>query len=152
MTSHTPIPTTEDEALQIRELSRLLDLGTPSLVSSDGKRMELPEPIFLLLKSIARNMQLGQSMVMLPDHQPLSSQEAADLLGVSRPHVVKLMESGQLPYHKAGTHRRIYLKDLAAYQAQRDEQRHAALNSIAKEAFDVGLYERSAMPEGGQDE
>jgi excisionase family DNA binding protein len=152
MTIHTPIPSTEAEALQIRELSRLLDLGTPSLLGSDGKCMELPVTVFLLLKDIARNMQLGQSMLVLPDHQPISTQEAADFLGVSRPHLVKLMESGKLPHHKAGTHRRIYLKDLVAYQARRNEQRHAALNNLAKEAFDSGLYDRSAIPEGGRDE
>jgi len=74
------------------------------------------------------------------------------LLGVSRPHLIRLLESGNLPYHKAGSHRRVYFKDLIAYQKRRDAERKAALNRIAKEAFEFGLYDRTAMPEGGEDE
>jgi excisionase family DNA binding protein len=74
------------------------------------------------------------------------------LLGVSRPHLIKLLEAGELHYHKAGSHRRIYLKDMAAYQKRRDTERKAALDRIAKEAFESGLYDRTGIPEGGEDE
>jgi hypothetical protein len=57
-----------------------------------------------------------------------------------------------LPYHCAGSHRRIYLKDLVAFQKRRDAERKAALDRIAKEAFESGLYERTGIPEGGEDE
>ncbi len=57
-----------------------------------------------------------------------------------------------MPYHKIGSHRRIYLKDLIAYQKRRDVERKAALNQIAKEAFESGLYDRTGIPEGGADE
>jgi excisionase family DNA binding protein len=122
------------------------------LVGTDGERMELPNAVFRLLKDIARNMQLGRAIVLIPENQQLTTQRAADLLGVSRPHLIKLLEVGELPYHKAGSHRRIYLKDLAAYQKRRDAERKAALDSIAKEAFESGLYDRTGIPEGGEDE
>ena len=79
-------------------------------------------------------------------------QRAADLLGVSRPHLIKLLEAGELPYHKAGSHRRIYLRDLVAYQKRRDAERKRALDGIAKEAYEAGLYDRTGIPDGGEDE
>jgi len=97
-------------------------------------------------------MQLGRAIVLIPENQQLTTQRAADLLGVSRPHLVKLLESGKLPYHKVGSHRRIYLKDFVGYQKRRDAERRASLDRIAREAFESGLYDRTGMPEGGQDE
>ena len=142
----------ESEEVQIRELNRMLQLGSPALIGADGERLELPGAVFRLLKDIVRNMQLGRAIVLIPENQQLTTQRAADLLGVSRPHLIKLLEACELPHHKAGSHRRIYLKDLAAYRKRRDVERKAALNRIAKEAFESGLYDRTGIPEGGEDE
>jgi excisionase family DNA binding protein len=147
-----PVTLPPSDEGQIRELNRMLETGTPSLVAPGGERLELPDAVFRLLKDIVRYLRFGRAVTLIPEDQQLSTQRAADLLGVSRPHLVKLLESGGLPYHKTGSHRRIYLKDLLAYQARRDEERKAALNQIAKEAFDSGLYDRTAIPDGGQDE
>lgn len=149
---HEPVALPESEDIQIRELNRMLQLGSPALVGIDGERLELPAAVFRLLKDIVRNMQLGRAVVLIPENQQLTTQRAADLLGVSRPHLVKLLEAGGLPYHKAGSHRRIFLKDLVAYRKRRDVERKAALDRIAKEAFTSGLYDRTGIPEGGQDE
>jgi len=65
---------------------------------------------------------------------------------------VKLLEEGALPFHKAGSHRRIFLRDLLVYRKRRDVARKAALDRIAKEAFESGLYEHTGIPEGGEDE
>jgi len=62
------------------------------------------------------------------------------------------LESGELPYHKAGSHRRVYLRDLITYQKRRDAERKDALNRIAKEAYEAGLYDRTGIPEGGEEE
>jgi excisionase family DNA binding protein len=149
---HEPIALPESEELQIRELNRMLQGGTPALVGTDGEKVELPHAVFCLLKDIVRNMQLGRAIVLIPENQQLTTQRAADLLGVSRPHLVKLLAAGELPYHKAGSHRRIYLRDLVAYQKRRDSERKQALNRIAKEAYEAGLYDRTGIPEGGEDE
>ncbi len=149
---HEPVTLPESEAAQIRELNRMLRLGTPALVGADGERLELPNAVFRLLKDIARNMQLGRAIVLVPENQQLTTQRAADLLGVSRPHLIRLLEAAGLPYHKVGSHRRIYLKDLVAYRKRRDAARKAALDRIAKEAFESGLYDRTGIPEGGEDE
>ena len=150
--THEPVALPESEAPQIRELNRLLQLGTPALVAADGERLDLPDAVYRLLKDIVRNMQLGRAIILVPENQQLTTQRAADLLGVSRPHLIKLVEAGELPFHKAGSHRRIYLKDLLAFQKRRDEERKAALNRIAKEAFESGLYDRTGIPEDGADE
>ena len=130
----------------------MLEAGAPALVSADGQRMNLPDAVFRLLKDIVRNMQLGRAIVLVPENQQLTTQRAADLLGVSRPYLIKLLEGGELPYHKVGSHRRIFLKDLVAYQKQRHAERRAALDQIAREAFESGLYDRTGIPEGGEDE
>jgi excisionase family DNA binding protein len=147
-----PVTLAESEEAQIRELNRMLQLGSPALIGADGERLELPDAVYRLLKDIARNMQSGRAIVLIPENQQLTTQRAADLLGVSRPHLIKLLEAGALPYHKAGSHRRIYLKDLVDYQKRRDAERKAALDSIAREAFESGLYHRTGIPEGGADE
>lgn len=149
---HEPVALPECEEIQIRELNRMLKIGSPALVGADGERMQLPNSVFRLLKEIARNMQLGRAIVLIPESRPLTTQRAADLLGVSRPHLIKLLEAGELPYHKAGSHRRIYLKDVAVYQKRRDAERKAALDRIAREAFESGLYDRTGIPESGEDE
>jgi len=149
---HQPVVLPQSEETQIRELNRILQLGAPALVAADGERLELPNAVYRLLKDIARNMQLGRAIVLIPENQQLTTQRASDLLGVSRPHLIKLLEAGELPYHRAGSHRRIYLKDLIAYQKRRDNERKAALDRIAREAFESGLYDRTGIPEGGDDE
>jgi excisionase family DNA binding protein len=149
---HEPIALPESEETQIRELNRVLQGGAPALVGADGAKVELPNSVFRLLKDIVRNMKLGRAIVLIPENQQLTTQRAADLLGVSRPHLIKLLESGELPYHKAGSHRRVYLRDLVRYQKRRDAERRKALDLIAKEAYDAGLYDRTGIPEGGADE
>jgi excisionase family DNA binding protein len=149
---HEPVALPESDEHQIRELNRMLQVGSAALVGADGERVRLPDAVYRLLKEIVRNMQLGRAIALVPENQQLTTQKAANLLGVSRPYLIKLLDAGELPYHKAGSHRRIYLKDLRDYQRRRDVERKAALDQIAKEAFELGLYDRTRIPEGGEDE
>ncbi len=146
-----PVASPKSWEVQIRQLNRMLQLGSPGLVGPDGARLEMPDAVFRLLKDIARNMQLGRATVLIPENRQLTTQRAADLLGVSRPHLIKLLEAREFPCHKVGSHRRVYLKDLAAYRRRRDFERKAALGRIAKDAFESGLYDRTAIPDGGED-
>jgi excisionase family DNA binding protein len=143
-------PATSPDA-QMLCLHRILQNGTPSMVAANGERVQLPAPVFALLKDIVRNMQRGRAVVLVPENQQLTTQRAAALLGMSRPYLVKLLDDGQLPHHKVGSHRRVYLKDLLAYQKRRDAERKAALDEITRQAFDSGLYERTGIPDGGED-
>ena len=147
-----PVVLPESEEVQIRELNRMLQRGTAALVGTHGDKVELPHSVYRLLRDIVRNMQLGRAIVLIPENQQLTTQRAADLLGVSRPHLIKVLESGGLPYHKAGSHRRIYLRDLTAYKSRRDAERKEALNRITREAYEAGLYDRTGIPADGEDE
>jgi len=147
-----PIALPESEGAQIRDLNRLLQGGVPALVGAGGEKLELPDTVFRLLKDIVRNMQLGRAGMLIPENRQLTTQRAAGLLGVSRPHLIKLLEAAELPYHKVGSHRRIDLRDVVAYRKRRDAERKQALDRIAKEAYEAGLYDRTGMPEGGEDE
>jgi excisionase family DNA binding protein len=152
MAIHTLSVPRKSEGSEIRQLSRMLRSGRATLVGDDGTRLRLPIPAMRILEQALRNIALGQSVALVPQNRQLTTQRAADLLGVSRPHLVKLLESGQLPHHKTGSHRRVYLNDLLAYQKHRDAGRKRSLNRLAREAFDAGLYDRTGIPDGGQDE
>ena len=149
---HEPISMPASEEEQIGELYKLLDLGVPALVGPNGERLDLPESVYRLLKGIVKNMQQGRTIMLVPEQTHLTTQRAANILGVSRPHVVKLLDSGVIPFHKTGSHRRVFLQDVIAYAKDRDTKRKKALDEIAKQAFEDGLYDNAQMPPGGEDE
>ena len=144
------MPASEEE--QVRELYKLLELGTPALVGPHNERIELPDSIYRLLKNIVKNMQRGRSIMLVSEQEHLTTQEVASILGVSRPHVVKLLDSGAIPFYKTGSHRRVYFKDVMAYAKNRDAERKSILDELAKESFADGLYDNAKSPEGGEDE
>jgi excisionase family DNA binding protein len=92
-------------------------------------------------------MEEGQAITIIPASHELTSQEAADLLGVSRQYMVRLLEDGKLPFHRTGTHRRVYFQDLMTYKKERDSQRRAALDQMAREELEAGTYDVFVLPE-----
>jgi excisionase family DNA binding protein len=140
-------------ARQLRELDRLSEAvqadERPALVGREGVRVQLPEPIFNLLARVVRTMRAGKAVVLLWESESITTQTAAEFLGVSRPFLVALLDKGAIPHHKVGTHRRVYLKDLMKYQRQRDARRRATLDDLRRRVEAAGLYEKAA---GGADE
>lgn len=114
---------------------------SPSLVGREGFRMALPDPIFHLLIQVVKAMKRGESVVLMPQNEELSTKAAAEYLGVSRPFVVKLIEAGELPAHKVGAHRRVRLADLELYRSQRDAKRRQALSGLFGRIAAEGHYE-----------
>jgi excisionase family DNA binding protein len=133
-------------ARQLRELNRLSEAvladERPVLVGRKGVRLELPEPIFHLLAVAVRTMREGKALVLLPESESVTTQAAAEFLGVSRPFVVDLLEKDAIPHHKVGTHRRVYLKDLIEYQRQRDSRRRTTLDDLRRKVEAGGLYDK----------
>ena len=78
-------------------------------------------------------------MTLIPQHAELTTQQAADFLNVSRPFFVKLLEEGKLPFHKVGSHRRIYFRDLVAYKEQNINERRQAMDELAAQAQELKL-------------
>ena len=137
---------------EIRELHRMLNLGAPALVEPAEERLNLPESVYHLLKEVVANMMRGRVIVLTPENDRLTTQAAANFLGFSRPHLVKILDSGAIPFEKVGQHRRILMKDLMTYRKHRDVERRAALNDLAKEEFKDSMYEGTSIPEDGSDE
>jgi excisionase family DNA binding protein len=147
-----PITLLQTEQQQVQDLERMLHLGVPALVGSSGERIELPNTVYQVLKRVVELMAHGQSITLVPDKQVVTTQRAADLLGMSRPFFVKLLETGAMAHHRVGNQRRVYLRDVLQFAKKRDEERQAALDRLTRDAFDAGLYERTVIPEGGSDE
>lgn len=120
----------------------------PVLLGREGAHVQFPESVFHLLTEIVRKMHRGQSVVLLPENEELTTQAAANQLGTSRPHVVKLLEEGIMPYHMVGSHRRIYLRDLLAYQKHRDRDRREAMDALNEELLKEDLYDSDYTGEG----
>lgn len=81
----------------------------------------------------------GNAVQIVPVHAELTTQEAADLLNVSRPHLVKLLEDGALPFHKTGRHRRVRFADLMQFKAARTQASERAMQELARQAQDLQM-------------
>jgi excisionase family DNA binding protein len=108
-------------------------------INGSGEFLKIPKKALLLLYEILKNMAEGKSITLIPSDAEISTQQAADMLNVSRPHLVKLLESGEIPFKKVGAHRRIALKDLITYEKRLKENRKEKLTFLAKQAQELNL-------------
>lgn len=139
-----PVVPEEREAQAIQEIDRALSSApgdTHYLVDSEGHKMAISPSIFRVLAKAAREMAQGHSITILHYDHELTTQQAADLLGVSRPYFIGILEAGKIAYHMTGTHRRIYMRDLLAYKERRDTLWHEHLRELRRVSESLGLYE-----------
>ncbi len=115
--------------------------GTARLVGPDGTGIDLPEGIHDLLVSIVDHLKAGDGVSVIPMHAELTTVEAAELLNVSRPFLIKQLEAGELPHHLVGTHRRLRLADVLTYRDRMDRNAGEALDALTAEAEALGLYD-----------
>jgi len=108
-------------------------------IEQDGETFRIPKKAVTLLFEILNNMALGKSISILHSETELSTQQAADILNVSRPHIVKLLEEGHLPFKKTGTHRRIDLIHLIQYKKSQKATRNEKLDFLTKQAQELNL-------------
>jgi len=141
-----PISITESEEEQIRELAQLMIQQRAALVGPDNQRHEIPDSLYRLLLCVLRMMQEGMAVSIVPQMQELTTQRAANLLGVSRQFFVRLLDDGKIPFHRTGTHRRVYLKDVLAFRTRRDQQRKESIERIAREEVEKGTYDDFPLP------
>jgi excisionase family DNA binding protein len=135
-----PIIAQEQERPAIRLLEQALAPAAPKLVGSDGHEIPIPESAYRAFRQLIHVLASGQAAYLVPMYRELTTQEAAELLNVSRPFVTKLLKERAIPYVQVGSHRRIRMADLLAYQHRRDSQRREALDELSRLAQDEGLH------------
>jgi excisionase family DNA binding protein len=141
----------DTECAGIQELYRLFLLEkAPALIGPNRESIPLPDSIYNILLQVLGYLRQGKGVSVIPVMQELTTQQAANLLGVSRPFLIELLNRGEIPFHKTGTHRRIYRMDVMDYQARRDRDRKHILAEIAKRAVAEGDYDQMYVPDEGE--
>jgi excisionase family DNA binding protein len=140
---------TEADAQLARESSRRLAahrLGKRATVriqvldgAEPAESVAVPASALRLFLHILTEMAQGNAVTLIPVHAELTTQQAADLLNVSRPFLVRLLESGQLPFRKVGTHRRVLFRDVMAYKHKNVTERLNALDELTRQAQELDM-------------
>lgn len=143
LASRPPVQPSAADVQLARESSRALGpLAQRSLlVRIDGRDdpVEIPAPAVRMLVDLLVEMAAGNAVTLIPVHAELTTQQAAELLGVSRPFLVSQLEAGKLRFHKVGTHRRIHFLDVMAYKQRMLADRKQALDELAEQAQALDL-------------
>jgi len=109
------------------------------LVVDGCGEVAVPRAVFELFVAALEALADGEAVTLIPSQKELTTQEAAEYLDASRPYVVQLLESGQIPFRKVGTHRRIRFSDLHKYREMDDRKRAKIVTRIAREMEDMGF-------------
>ena len=141
-------PTEHESELALassRKLDRLLAEHPAAVrlrIESEGETSEsiaVPVAALRLLQKVLTEMAKGNAVTLLPVHAELTTQQAADVLNVSRPFLIRLLDDGKIPCRKVGTHRRVRFDDLMRYKRQIDRHRLAALEELAAQAQELDM-------------
>lgn len=139
---HAPIAAQAQEQPILDRVARLLERveERPRLRGPRGEDIEVPACLFAVLADVVAHLRRGDGVAVVPYHRELTTQQAADLLNISRPYLVRLLDEGRIPYRRLGTHRRLKLGDVVAYKERRDAERRAALDDLAALSQEAGMY------------
>jgi excisionase family DNA binding protein len=140
----TPIAAEESERPALRKLDQLFEsqrLDEAAFVARGVSPTPLPESALRLLHQIFHQLAQGHVVTIVPSEKMLTTNQAAALLNVSRPHLVQLLDRGGIPYEKVGTHRRVRYEDLKAYKLRRDMTRQEGLAELTQLSDEYGLYD-----------
>jgi excisionase family DNA binding protein len=144
----TPTPQASELAsVALRTLTTLTQRdsqrSTVTLRSDGGEgeslTVTIPIEAFKLLVEILSQMANGNAVTVMPFHAELTSQQAAEMLNVSRPYLVGLLDKGEIPFRKVGTHRRVRLVDLLEYKKRDDEARAVIVDELVADAQDLDM-------------
>src|SRR6266496_2282093 len=144
-----PISALPKERSDVAALRKILDaaaLVVPSASRCElrgpmGETIPLPDSVFYLLKQVVDVMAQGDAITVVPVGRELTTQQAADLLNVSRQYLVRLLEDRRIPFLRTGKHRRLRIEDVLAFKTSRDQDRKAILDELAGMSQEFGGYE-----------
>jgi len=146
----TPVAAPPEQQAQVAALSKALEGMAPpprkrapkcQLVGPKGETIPLPESVFYVLERVAEVMARGDSITVVPVGREVTTQQAADLLNVSRQYLVRLLDEGRIPYRKTGKHRRLRIEDVLSFKATRDKDRRAGLRELSRMTEEFGGYD-----------
>lgn len=145
ITDKTPSPPSDEDrqiaAESSRQLAALIGRGDKAQIRIiDGDEdITVPVSAMRMLVDILAHMADGEAMALISQYAELTTQQAADFLNVSRPFFVKLLEEGKLEFHKVGSHRRVYFRDLVEYKEQSMDERRKILDKLAKQGQELKM-------------
>lgn len=132
--SMTPVAASLKERPKMKKLSRALLEATSrkkyALTGPNGQRIPLPELAFLVLERVSEVLARGDSITVVPVGKELTTQQAANLLNVSRQYLVRLLDKQHIPFIKTGKHRRLLIEDVLKYKTKRDQERREKLEEL----------------------
>ena len=140
----------EDASGLVRLARGLASVEAPAqarLVGPDGSQIDIPADLYGVLRDVVGALSEGLAITIAPHNTMLTTQEAADLLNISRPTLVRLMTAGEIPHSMRGRHRRVLLRDVLDYRERTRQERRQVLDQMAADAEDDGLYEATATPQ-----
>lgn len=146
----TPVAAPPEQQAQVLALSRALEgmVHPPrrrapkcQLVGPKGETIAVPESIFYVLERVAEVLARGDSITVVPVGREVTTQQAADLLGVSRQYLVRLLDEGRIAFRKTGKHRRLRIEDVLEFKGKRDKDRRAGLRELSRMTQEFGGYE-----------
>jgi excisionase family DNA binding protein len=142
----SPALPSESESALAKETSRILASQIAEsgplefrLMGNSGETVGLPAAAVRVLMRVLEEMAQGNAITIIPVHAELTTQEAADLLDISRPSLIQLLDEGKIDFRKVGTHRRVRFQSLLAYKRKADADRRAALAELAAYDQELGL-------------
>lgn len=134
--TYLPEPEAREEILDFAALMREMELflakdsSKAALVDPEGNARPIPDEIFRILDQVTSALAAGEGITIVPQGVTMTTQQAADFLGISRPTLVRLLEAGDIAYDKPGRHRRVRLQDLIDYQTSFRTERRAAMREL----------------------
>ena len=133
----------EPEKSSIKHLESILQLegSQAKLVGVDGQEIPIPESVYQILHQAVHALALGKVISVVIQDRELTTQKAADILKVSRPYLIKLLDQGEIPCIRVGTHRRVRFDDLMKYKEERDTKRREGIKQFTQFLEAEGFYD-----------
>jgi excisionase family DNA binding protein len=142
-TPHQPIYELADGAIAIEHVAANRETqahGRAALIAPDGSRLPLTPEAYDILARVNEGIERGRAVRVITREKELTTQDAADILSISRQYLIRLLERGEIPFTKAGTHRRLRLQDVLAYRQRRSEDRRQSLARLTRRSQELGDY------------
>ena len=146
----TPVSAPPEQHAEVLKLSQALDgmahgsrrkAPACKLVGPHGETISVPESVFYVFERVAEVLARGDAVTIVPVGKELTTQQAADLLNVSRQYLVRLLDEARIPFTKTGKHRRLRVEHVLVFKQKRDADRRAALRDLTQLTEDFGGYD-----------